>query len=364
MRLQRVEPGFSPRNTLTFTVSLPEATYAQGTVRVTNFYQQLVERTRQLPGVQEVSIAQSLPLSGSDNSTTIEVEGIAAAQGARPSAGLRFIGLNYFQTLSIPISKGRDFDSDDVPQTTEKVIINESFARLFFADGSSPLGRRITLGYGGKTAKEIVGIVGDVKHESLSLSSKPEMYVPLAQFPVNTLTVLVRTDRRNPLALTNSVRQAVQELDAELPVYDIKTLDDYLVQSIAAPRFNAILINLFAFVALLLASVGLYGVIAYSASSRTHEIGIRLALGAQKTDVLRLIFSQGMRLTLLGIFAGALAAWWLTSLLTTMLYEVQTTDPLTFIGVAILLLLVAMLACFIPARRATKVDPIIALRYE
>lgn len=362
VRLRNVQPGFDPSHLLTFRVSLPESSYAQGSRQVADFYQNLVERLEEKPGVRSVSVAQALPLSGRNNSTSLDLEGHPPAAGQRQSTDLRFIGLNYFRTMMIPLTKGRDFDVRDDKQTSEKAIINEAFARKFYGT-EDPVGRRVTLGFGGSGPKEIVGVVGDVKHRGLGEETRPEVYVPLAQFPINSLTIFART-ADDPHALIASARQEVLAIDKNLPIYDVKTLTEYFAQSIAQPRFNSLLLLLFAGIALILASVGLYALIAYSVAQRTHEIGVRMALGARGEDVLRLVVGQGMRLVAIGVAVGLIASFALARVMTSLLYGVSATDPLTFGAVAALLTAVALVACYVPARRATKVDPLVALRYE
>jgi len=298
-------------------------------------------------------------LSGNNNSTTVEIEGSLIG---RQSAKLRFINLDYFRTMSIPLLQGRDFTPRDDADAPSYVIVNETFVRRFLPD-ENPLGRHLSLGWGGDKSKEIVGVVRDVKHESLSAERQPEMYVPQVQFPINAMTVIVRTEG-DPLGLVAAARHEVRMLDRDLPLNDIRTLDEYIHSSVTPQRFITLLLTIFAAIALTLTAVGLYGVMAYSVTQRTHEIGIRMALGAQTGDVLKMVVKQGMLLTLVGIGIGLIGAVVLTRVIASLLYGVSATDPVTFVGVAALLTVVALFACYIPARRATKVDPMIALRYE
>ncbi len=362
MRLQRVQPGFVHQQLLTFKLHLPESVYPQLSPKVTAFYRQLQERLRALPDVQAVSVAHMLPLSGGNIGTSIEIDGRPAPEGQRLSVGLRVIDRDYFRTLSIPFLKGQDFSESEGPQTSGKIIVNESFVRRFLA-GVDPLGQRVKTPFGGVGPREIIGVVRDVRHRSLRDEPQPEMYVPLAQFTFNELTVIVRT-AAEPLSLTSQVKQIAHGLDQSLPVYELKTMDQYLAGVVARPRFNTLLVSLFAVLALLLAGVGLYGVLAHAVTQRTHELGIRLALGAQVHDLLKLILGQGCKLALAGVALGVAASLALTHVMKNLLFNVSATDPATFALIALLLVGVALIASYVPARRATKVDPLQALRHE
>jgi putative ABC transport system permease protein len=365
VQLQNVNPGFETDNILTMQMSLSGQRYRGkdfAPQRINSFLQQLTERVKQLPGVREVSFAQCVPFTSIDNNTVFNIVERPYAKGQQPTAQLRFIGLDYFKTLNIPQLEGRDFGEPDNPDAPPVVIINEAFARQYFA-GENPLGKRLKLGWGGEDEKEIVGIVGNVRHRSLSDQARAEMYVPQAQFPNAGITLLVRGSLQSE-TLIASVKKEVYALDAELPLTEIKTLEDFRAQTLALPRFNTLLLTLFAGLALALTIVGLYGVISYSVSQRTREIGIRMAMGAQQSDVLKLVIKQGLLLTCIGVACGLSAAMALTRLLKSLLYEVTATDIWTFAAIALLFLFVALLACIAPARRATKVDPMIALRYE
>jgi putative ABC transport system permease protein len=360
--LQRVQPGFAPQHLLTFKLHLPESVYPQLSPQVITFYRQLQERLRGLPGVQAVSAGHALPLSGANIDTVIEIDGRTALADQHLGVGLRVVDRDYFRTLSIPFLKGHDFSERDDWQTSGKAIVNESFVRGFLP-GVEPLGQRIKTTFGFGMTKEIIGVVRDVRHRSLSDEPQPEMYVTLAQFTFNELTVIVRT-AAEPASLTGQVNEIVHDLDPSIPVYESKTMEQYLAGAVARPRFNTLLVSIFAIIALLLAGVGLYGVLAHAVTQRTQEFGIRMALGAQVPDVLKLILSQGGKLVLSGVLIGLGGALALTRLLKTLLFGVSATDPLTFSLIALLLFVVAFMACSIPARRATKVDPLVALRNE
>jgi putative ABC transport system permease protein len=278
---------------------------------------------------------------------------------------LHSAGPGYFRTMGIPLRAGRDFTDHDDLTSAPVIIVNETLARQFFPSGDA-LGKRIMPGFstsGQYRMREIVGVVGDVKHHGLRGAAVPEFWFPQAQMPVSSLTLVVRT-AGDPRALVNPVRKEVQAMDANAPVFAVRTVEEYLSRSVASTRFNMTLLAAFAAVALVMTAVGLYGVISFSVSQSTREIGIRVALGAQRRDALRLVMGQGMMLTLAGIVLGLVAAYGLTRVMASLLFGVGATDPVTFAGVALLLAAVAALACYVPARRATKVDPIVALRYE
>ena len=365
VRLNRVKPGFEISNTLTMQLSLGSARYRgemEQPDKINNFLAELSERVKALPGVISVAHAQCVPLTGQENNTAFQVIGDSSATGEKPAAQLRFISPDYFTALGIPVINGRAFTERDNPQSPSVMLVNEAFAREHF-NGANPLGKRLKLGWGGEAPKEIVGVVGNVRHRSLSDSTRSEMYVPQAQFANAGITLIVRSSV-NPESLINAVKQQVHTLDPEIPLTAVKTLDAYRHEALALPRFNTFLIGVFAFLALALTLIGLYGVMSYSVTQRTQEIGIRMALGAQMKDVLHMIVGQGMKLVAVGVLLGWAGAFTVTRLLRSWLYEVSPGDPLTFVGVALLLTTVALLACWIPARRATKVDPMVALRCE
>jgi putative ABC transport system permease protein len=363
-RLRQVSPGFNPHNILTFVVGIPEVKYSS--TKQAQFYRDLVSRIEALPGVSSASAIVPLPLSGDRYSISFEVEGRPVARGDQPSADFFAIGPGYFQTMGIPLIKGRGFTERDDRQAPPVIIVNETFARKHFPN-EDPIGKRIKPGISTDEDKpamrEIIGMVADVKNRNLSSDMRPGYFLPAAQIPFNQMTVLVRTSS-DPQSLVTTVQREVTAMDKELPVFNIKTMDEYISASVAAPRFNTTLLGIFAAVALVLTIVGLYGVMSYSVAQRTNEIGIRLALGAQTSDVLRLIVSQGLKLVSLGLALGLIGALTLMKLISTLLFGVTTKDPVTFAAVAVLLGIVALLACYIPARRAARVDPMEALHYE
>jgi putative ABC transport system permease protein len=363
-RLQQVNPGFNPQNVLTLTLGLPEVKYP--TERQAQFYSELLSRIETLPGVISASAVLPLPLSSDRVRTTFETEGRPMAKGDLPATEYRAAGLNYFRTMEIPLLRGRDFTARDDNKAPPVIIVNDAFARRFFP-GEEVIGKHIKPGISTDEAppalREIIGVVGNVKHLSLGAEPDPESYVPEAQLPFDSMAIVVRT-KNDPRGILGAVQGEVRAMDKDLPVYNVKTLDEYLAASSAQPRFNTFLLAVFAGMALILTAVGLYGVMSYSVSQRTHEIGIRMALGAQQKDVLSIVVRQGMALTLAGVGAGLLGAYFITRLMSSLLFGISSTDPLTFIVISVLISLVALGACIVPARRATKVDPIVALRYE
>ncbi len=368
LRLQEVKPGFQPGHLLTAQISLPSARYAEDQ-NIIAFYQELINRLKSLPGVQAVGISMSLPPNQLQISNDFGIEGRPLPPGQkRPVAEELTISPDYFTVLGVPLLRGRFFTDADKAGALRVLIINEAMARRFFPN-EDPVGKRLQTGDPSPNApwQTIVGVVGNVKYTGLKAEETITMYVPYttpgwASWS-RSMYLVVRTTGQ-PLGLSSTLRQQVRALDQDLPVTKLKTMEQVIYESIAAPRFGASLLGLFAAVALLLAAIGIYGVISYAVTERTHEIGIRMALGAHIHDVLRLVIGHGMKLALSGVAIGVVASLALTRLMKTLLFGVSATDPLTFILIALLLTGVALLACWLPARRATKVDPMEALRYE
>lgn len=363
--LRDVNPGFDAENVLTMRIPLPGAKYAAEPQKQATFYRELTGRVSALPGVESAGATLALPLGGTDDDFGRSF--IPEGRPLVPEESLQtqyFVATpDYFKTMRIPIKTGRSFTDHDTHETSPVVVVNESIARRVFA-GQDPIGKRITVWRDEKFAREIIGVVGDVKSSRLEEETGYQIYVPHAQdVGWGTLSLAVRT-KGEPEALTSQVRSAILSIDKDQPAFDIKTMADVFSASVANTRLVVLLFGVFSMFALLLASIGIYGVIAYSVAQRTHEIGIRLAVGAQTKDVLKMIITQGMILALIGAGLGLAGAFAATRLMKSLLFGVSTLDPLIFIGVSLLLTVVALLACYIPARRAMKVDPLIALRYE
>jgi putative ABC transport system permease protein len=368
-RLREFNLGFRSEGLLTAKIQLPGSKYPEDN-QLRAFHRQLFERLQNTPGVESAGGITSVFLSKTPNSTSFSIEGRPAfLPGQRVELPFDSITPNYFQVMGTPIVKGRAFNDQDTEKSTRVVIINETMVRRFFPD-VDPLGKRIK--YGDLEEPEdrspwftIVGVVADTRRTGFESEVRPETFLPITQDTPARLTLVVRAaGQADPAALAASVRNAVQAIDPDQPVFDIKTMNEWVSETIAQRRLNMILLGTFALVALLLASVGIYGVMSYSVTQRTHEIGIRMALGAQRSDVLKMILGQGMALTLIGIGIGLAGALFLTRLMSSLLFAVSAVDPLTFIAVSVLLAIVSLLACYIPARRAMKVDPMVALRYE
>ena len=360
--LSHVETGVNTSNVLALNFSLNESRYAQAHVR-TSFLQQVAERVRNLPGVKSASWVADLPLTDSTDSLGFSIAGRPDPEPGKPrEARFNVVGPGYLQTLDIPLLRGRDFTDRDTDVTPGVVLLNEAMVRRFWPD-EDPLGKQITTD--GKTFFSIVGVVGNVHQLGQASEASPEFYLSYLQDPVDWpyRTLIVRT-AGDPLKLTGLVKQAVWSVNNDQPVSNIRTMEQVLAESVAEPRIFTLLMGVFAALALGLAAVGIYGVVSYSVSQRTHEVGVRMALGAERVDVLRLVVGQGMLLTGIGLGIGLAGAMALTRFLSSFLYGVRPTDPLTFAAVALALAGVALLATYIPARRATKVDPMIALRYE
>ncbi len=364
-RLQNVSPGFNPENVLTFSVSVPEVKYS--TDKQVQFYSDLLKRMESMPGVQAAGAVMPLPLSGDRFSISFETEGRPVAKGAAPSADFFTIGLGYFKAMGISMLQGREFSERDVKDSPGVIIVSQGFAEKYFPN-EDPIGKRIRPGVsthdGQKSImREIVGVVAEVRNRNLSAPIRPAYYVPHTQIPFSQMAIVVKT-AGDSHALVSAARNEIASMDRELPMFNVQTMEDYVSAAVSSPRFNSTLLGIFAAVALVLTVVGLYGVMSYSVAQRTNEIGIRMALGAQTRDVLRLIVSQGLRLVVVGLVIGLVGAFALMRVISSLLFGVTARDPLTFAAVAIVLAGVALLACYIPARRASRVDPLEALHYE
>jgi putative ABC transport system permease protein len=361
LRLQEIRPGFNPHNALLVMVSLPGAKYNEQ--QRPEFFRQLVERLAASPGVQAVGGAINLPLGATNYGIgrAFIPEGRPLTVDEASDSSFSTITGDYFRALQIPLLAGRTFEIRDGPDAPKVVVINESTAKRHFGSTAAALGKRLTIWRDEKFMREIVGVVGDTKTSALDAESGAQLYVPHAQDPAwNFMGVVVRT-AGDPAAFATTVRREVQTLDKDQPVYSVRTMDDVVANSLGTRRVSMQLFAVFAGAALLLAAVGIYGVMAYSVTQRTQEIGIRMALGAQKSDVLGLVVRQGMTLTVIGVAVGLAGAFGLTRLIANLLFGVEATDPLTFVAIPLLLLFVALFACYLPARRAARLDPKIAL---
>ncbi len=360
-QLRQIRPGFDPERVLTLQLNLPETRYADEKQQ-NAFVTQTLERLAALPGVTAVGATTELPFTGSRTSSSIQIEGRAPLpRGQDLRADRRTVSADYFKAMGIPLLRGRGFTARDNAESPRLAIINEQAMRRFFPN-EDPLGKQLIMQRNIKF--EIVGVVGDVKHGDLIEETRPEIYTHTLQGSLRTwMDVAVRTAGDSE-KLIASVRSAIRAVDPDQPVYNVLTMRQRLARSIATSRFNALLLGVFAAVAMILAATGIYGVMSYTVTQRTHEIGVRLALGAQRSNLLALVIRQGMRVALIGVGAGLISALALARLMTGLLYQVGMADPLTFTVVTVLLSAVALLACYVPARRATKVDPMIALRCE
>jgi putative ABC transport system permease protein len=363
LSLLRTDPGFNPDNVLTMNLVLPGAKYRDEPAR-SAFYSDLVQRVKAHPGIESAAVVNYLPLGGSNSSDSYLVEGVPEpAPGQENEGRYRVSTPDYFRTMGIPLVRGRGFTDQDKAGSQPVVVVNETLARKHWP-GEDAIGKRIRF-YGPlEKAKwmEIVGVVADVRHE-LNLPVTPEYYLPHAQDPWGGMVLVARTSV-DPGSLSSALRQQVWAIDKDQPVFDVRTMQEVRSMSVALYSFSSVMLAIFAGVALLLASIGIYGVMAFAVTQRTQEIGIRMALGARALDVLKLVVRNGMKLALLGILIGLAGSWALTRFLEQMLVGVQATDLLTFSVVSIFLLVAAFVACYLPARRATKVDPLVALRYE
>jgi putative ABC transport system permease protein len=363
LRLLEVNPGFNPDKLLTMRVPLPATKYPENQQLVV-FHRELLSRVEALPGVKAVGTVSVIPLTGGNTSRFYDAGKPQPPPGQEQEANIRDITPNYFQVMNVPLLKGRYFTDRDKEDSPAVVIVNQTFANKLFPGGDA-VGQRLLLPSIETPPIEIVGVVGDEKVTSLDKPQTPVVYGPYLQDPDRMLNLVVRTDS-NPDAIAGAVKREIASLDPDVPVFDVRTMNQIIDNSPSTflRRYPAFLIGTFAAIALVLACIGIYGVISYSVTQRTHEIGIRMALGASTRDVMKMIVGHGMGLTLLGVGCGLVAAFVLSRFLSSLLFGVSASDPLTYGGVSLLLILVALAACYIPARRATRVDPMVALRYE
>ncbi|HEV7904429.1 MAG TPA: ABC transporter permease [Pyrinomonadaceae bacterium] len=353
------DPGFNAENVLLTRMEMRGAKMGKEERQL--FYSSVQERVSALPGVRSAALSYIVPISGGGMRTSVWVEGYQPKPNEDTELNTNIVSPNYFKTMGIPLVQGRDFSAADTANAPGVVVINEEFERRYF-NGASALGKRVRTDSEGPYL-EVIGIAKNAKYRGLSEEPLPFFYTPLAQGGQSSMALLVRTDG-DPLAMLPPVRAELKNLDKNLTLYQINTLSAQLAEALSNERMVAVLLSVFGVAALLLAAVGLYGVMSYAVARRTHEIGVRMALGAQPGDIMKLVLWQGMALLLVGSVVGLAAAYALTRLLSSLLYGVSATDPATFVGITLLLAFVALLACYFPARRATKVDPMVALRYE
>jgi putative ABC transport system permease protein len=365
-RLLSVDPGLNPRNVLTLTFDLPETKYNDQ--QQMDFYIQMLSRVRNLPGVASAGAVTPLPLSGNNAMITFQIEGHPVAKSEEPSADIEIASPGFFNTLNIPLLRGRDFSERDDSKSPGVVVVNEAFAHKYFPNEDA-VGKHITPGAsnsGTPPAREIIAVVGNVKNRSLDAEDVPVYYIPSTQLNFGSMAVCLRTSN-DPHSIASAVRNVVSSMDPDLPVYDIKTMEEYLASSVATQRFNAMLLEAFAGLALLLTGIGLYGVIAYAVAQRTHEIGVRMTLGASRSQVVQMVLKSGLQLTGIGVAVGLalslVAARFATSF-SSLLFGIKSTDVVPISAVIVMVTAVSLLACYIPAYRASKVDPMVALRYE
>jgi len=363
LALMKTDAGFNPDSLLTMNLILPRAKYPEESQRAA-FYSDLVHRVNAIPGVQSTAVVNYLPLGGSNSSDSYLVEGVPEPPPGQEIVGrYRVCSPDYFQTMGITLMKGRGFTEQDKAGSVPVVIVNEALVRKHWPN-EDPIGKRIRF-YGPLDRApwmQIVGVVRDVKHE-LNIPVTPEYYLPHAQDSWSSMILVTKT-AGDAAALAGVIRQQVWAIDKDQPVFDVRTMYEVRSISVAVYSFSSVTLGIFAGVALLLAAIGIYGVMAFAVTQRTHEIGVRMALGAKSRDVLKLVVMNGMKLALIGVAIGLVGAWALARFMKSLLFGVGATDVLTFIAVSICLLLAALLACYVPARRATKVDPLVALRYE
>ncbi len=363
--MQRTDPGFDTEHLLTLRINLPEAKYAEEHQRA-SFYQQVLERIETLPSVESAAAVNTIPLGGGNSWTSITVEGrVPADPKEKLFVGYLVITPHYSRSMGIPLLQGRDFNRQDVADAPEVVLINQTMARRFWPEEETAVGRRFK---GGDADSEspwltVVGVVADVKHQNLARAPRPEMYLPHAQTPSGGMTVVVRA-AGDPAGYTSGVRGKVWEVDPNLPVFAVRSMAEVVDRRTAGTRATAQIMGVLAGVALMLAAVGIYGVISYSVSQRTHEIGIRMALGASPRDIFKLVVRQGVILVGSGLLLGLVGALALARVMSSVLFGVTSTDVTTYASTVLVLVGAALLACYVPARRATRVDPLVALRYE
>jgi putative ABC transport system permease protein len=360
IHLLSVDPGFRADRVLTFDLRLPQSKYPEA-FQQRQFFGDLLERINALPETRSAALTSNLPLSGNSSRQSFTIEGRVGQEDEW--ARFAVVSAGYFQTMGITLRHGRDFGTQDKQQSPAVAIVNESMARKYWRDGDA-VGKRILFGGSGPAeGPVVVGVVADVKQTGLATAIEPEFYLPYSQQPLPAITVVVRADA-DPHLLVAPLRSLVHALDKYLPIERVQTVDDILARSVAEPRLVTQLMGAFSALALVLVTVGIYGVISYSVSQRMQEIGIRMAIGAEHGNIFRMVVAQSIAPTSVGVVAGLVTAWGLTRLIATRLFDVRPTDPVTFAATAVVLIGVALLASYIPARRAAGVELVVALRHE
>jgi putative ABC transport system permease protein len=370
-RLTSVEPGFDSQNVLTFRIRLPDAKYKEAS-QAEAFLREATSRVSAIPGVERVAVSTGFPFArAGENGYVVEGQP-EPLPGRGPSSFRQDVSEDYHHALRIPLLEGRLFNAQDSEKSPLVVIVDQEFVRRNFPNQSTRevLGKRLRFGGDGENWREIVGVVGHVKQSGLNEEGRAEIYRPWTQITpkgkadsLRASDMILKTSV-DPVSLIAAIKREIRAIDKDQPIAQVQTLDDKLSESIAPQRFTVLLLGIFALIALSLASAGIYGVMSHAVTERTHEIGVRMALGARRSDVLKLVVGQGMILVVIGLGLGLAGAYGTTRLMASLLFEVTAKDPITFVAVTVVLTLVALLACYIPARRATKVDPLVALRYE
>lgn len=361
MRLSQVQLGFQPEGILTARVDLPQTQSETSSIQ---FFDQLLVHLKSLPGVEAASVSSATPLSSSFDRTTFKLgRGVAEAQSSPMEIGVHQVSLDFLQTLQIPLLKGRWLSSQDQPGQEDAIVINEAAARLFWPN-QDPIGHTVKLGLDLKgPVARIVGVVGNVKYDSMETQFQPQAYISFNQMCYPGCYILIR-GKGDPHSYALGLHEIAASLNREVPLHDIKTMQERISTSLSGSQFNTFLLISYASLALILAAIGVYGIISYTVAWRTREIGIRMALGARYADVIRMVLKQGISLVICGLVIGLAGALVLTRFMSSMLYEVRPTDPAAFLAVAALISATAMIACYFPARRAARVDPVISLRWE
>jgi predicted permease len=368
-RLGRVDTGMRTDHLFTASIGLPQSAYPKPE-NIISFFDQLMPRLRAIPGVESVTTTWPLPLSGSNNTSSFDIEEHPMPEGQQPDSPHRIVGPDYFKTMGIPVLQGRGFEPTDQFKSLPVVIVNEEFVRKFYPGQNiqNVVGKHIkpswSVGDEKALMRTIVGVVGNSKHRTLKMEFTPEIYLSMSQIPMDSVSIVARTSVSNPAAITSAVRRELAAVDRNIPLVRVRIFDEYLSRALARPRFNAMLLSIFAGTALVLTAIGIYGVMAYSVSQRTSEIGIRIALGAGKNSIFGLIVGQAMVIVAISVVVGVAGAFAATRLLNSLLFGVGAFDPVTFAGIVLLVSAVGFIAAWLPARRATRVDPIVALRSE